>query len=160
MAPRAASRLQSLGFEVYEYKAGKQDWLTAGLPTEGEKAAEPRAGGVARKSVPTCGTHDRLGEVVERVRAAGWDAAVVVDRQDVVLGILRRKELAKDPSVLVVEAMLAGPSTFRPNVPIAEMAGYMAEHKLESSPVTTADGTLIGLLYRSDAVAAAERAGS
>ena len=155
MAPRAASRLQSLGFDVYEYKGGKQDWLTAGLPTEGEKADAPRAGGVARKDVPTCRAEDRLGDVAERVRAAGTDAAVVVDRDNVVLGILRRRELAKDPALAVEKAMVVGPSTFRPNVPIAEMADYMTEHRLESSPVTTAEGVLVGLLYRSDALAAA-----
>lgn len=157
MAPRAASRLQSLGFDVYEYKGGKQDWLTAGLPTEGEKANEARAGGVARKDVPTCRAEDRLGDVADRVRAAGSDAAVVVDSDKVVLGILRRKELDKDPALTVDKAMVPGPSTFRPNVPIAEMAEYMTEHKLESSPVTTAEGVLVGLLYRSAALAAAGR---
>ena len=36
MSPRAACRLESLGFgEVYDYVAGKLDWMAAGLPTEG-----------------------------------------------------------------------------------------------------------------------------
>ena len=35
MAPRAAARLESLGFEkVFEYRAGKLDWLAAGNPME------------------------------------------------------------------------------------------------------------------------------
>lgn len=157
MAPRAASRLRSLGFDVYDYKGGKQDWLSAGLPTEGEKAGAPRAGGVARKGVPTCGAKDRLGEVADRVRKAGSDVAVVVDRDSVVLGILREKELGKDPALAVENAMVAGPSTFRPNVPIAEMADYMTEHRLESSPITTGEGVLVGVLYRSDAIEVARR---
>jgi CBS domain-containing protein len=49
------------------------------------------------------------------------------------------------------QAMRPGPSTFRPNVLIAKMATYMAEHNLERSPVTTSDGKLVGLLLRSDA---------
>jgi len=32
MSPRAASRLESLGFrDVYDYAAGKADWFAAGL---------------------------------------------------------------------------------------------------------------------------------
>jgi hypothetical protein len=51
MAPRAAARLESLGFrEVFEYKAGKLDWMAAGLPTEGEGSRRPRAGEAARKT--------------------------------------------------------------------------------------------------------------
>jgi len=48
--------------------------------------------------------------------------------------------------------MRPGPSTFRPYVSLHEMAHFMEEHDLESSPVTTSDGKLVGLLYRADAV--------
>lgn len=157
MAPRAAARLESLGFrEVYEYKAGKSDWLAAGLLTEGTNAQLPRARDVARKDVPTAGLNERLGDVTERVRAAGWDAVVVVNDEGIVLGLLRSKELTKDPDLLMEQAMRPGPSTFRPDVIITKMADYMNEHKLESSPITTSDGKLIGLLLRSDAARAAE----
>ena len=44
MSPRAACRLQTLGFtNVYDYVLGKADWLAHGLPTEGEQADVPRA---------------------------------------------------------------------------------------------------------------------
>src|SRR5712692_1928445 len=106
MAPRAAARLETMGFrEVYEYKAGKVDWMAAGLPTEGTNAAHPRAGDAARKDVPVCGLGERLGDVRDRARAAGWDAAVVVDAERVVLGLLRSKELSKDPDQLIEQAM-------------------------------------------------------
>jgi CBS domain-containing protein len=153
MAPRAAARLETLGFrEVYEYKAGKLDWMAAGLPTEGTNAAHPRAGAVARKDVPVCGLHERLGDVRDRARAAGWEAAVVVDGERVVLGLLRSKELSKEPDLLIEQAMRPGPSTFRPYVAIKQMADVMVEHNLENSPVTTSDGRLVGLLMRADAV--------
>jgi rhodanese-related sulfurtransferase len=36
MSPRAAWRLEAAGFSpVYEYAAGKADWLAADLPFEG-----------------------------------------------------------------------------------------------------------------------------
>src|SRR5579864_1009170 len=153
MAPRAAARLETLGFSnVYEYKPGKLDWMAAGLPVEGENSRHPRAADVARKDVPTCALDERVGEVARRARDSGWDAAVVVDGRRTVLGLLRAAELAKDPDLPAGEAMRPGPSTFRPYVPIKEMADYMVEHDLVSSPVTTSYGELIGLLLRSDAV--------
>jgi Mg/Co/Ni transporter MgtE len=153
MSPRAAWRLESLGFrQVYDYVAGKLDWMAAGLPTEGTNAKHPRAGEVSRKDVPTAQLDERLGEVSERVRANGWDAAVVINSERVVLGLLRSKELEKDPNLSVEHAMRPGPSTFRPYVSIKEMAENMTQHMLESSPITTSDGRLVGLLLQKDAV--------
>jgi Mg/Co/Ni transporter MgtE len=136
---------------VYDYVAGKQDWLAAGLPVEGTLAAFPRAGDVARKDVPTCRLDERLGDVKERVKRAGWDACVAVNEQNVVFGLFRSKELEKDDELLVEQAMRPGPSTFRPHVLVQEMAEYMSRHELASSPITRSDGTLVGLLLREDA---------
>lgn len=130
--------------------------MAAGLPTEGTNRQRPRAGDVARADVPTCGLNERLGEVASRVQAGGWNACVVVNSERVVLGLLRARELSKDPGLRIEQAMRPGPSTFRPFVAIAEMAHYMAEHDLESSPITTSDGRLVGLLRREDAEAAAK----
>ena len=153
MSPRAAWRLESLGFrEVYDYVAGKLDWMAAGLPTEGTNAQHPRAGDVARKDVPTAQLDERLGDVRERVRAKGWEAVVVITSERVVLGLLRSKELEKDPDLRMEQAMRPGPSTFRPYVSIKEMAENMTKHMLESSPITTSDGRLVGLLLQKDAV--------
>jgi CBS domain-containing protein len=153
MSPRAAWRLESLGFgDVYDYVAGKLDWMAAGLPIEGANAQHPRAGDVARKDVPTAQLDERLGDVRERVRAVGWDAAVVINSERVVLGLLRSKELEKDPALRIEQAMRPGPSTFRPHVSIKEMAQNMTQHQLESSPITTLDGRLVGLLLQKDAV--------
>jgi CBS domain-containing protein len=155
MSPRAAWRLESLGFsEVYEYKVGKLDWLAAGLATEGTNAQKPRAGTLARKDVPTCHLDERLIEVRKRVQAAGWDAAIVVNSERVVFGLLSAKELAGDGGQLISYAMRPGPSTFRPYVPAAEMAQTMVDHNLESSPITTSDGRLVGLLLKKDVVEA------
>jgi CBS domain-containing protein len=157
MAPRAAARLETLGFEgVSHYVGGKLDWMAAGLPTEGDNSTRPRAGTVARMNVPVCSLEERLGDVAVRVRKAGWDAAVAVDENHIVLGLLRARELDKDVSLTIEEAMRPGPSTFRPYVPIKEMADHMNKKNLDNSPITTSDGKLVGLLYRSDAVREAE----
>ena len=140
---------------MYDYAAGKQDWVTAGLPTEGTEAVKPRAGSVARPDVPTALPGESMDDVRVRVRDAGWDACVVVNEERIVFGLLRAGQLAAEGSGPVEAFMRPGPSTFRPNVPIDEMAEYMIEHDLASSPITTNQGRLVGLLRREDAAGAA-----
>lgn len=120
------------------------------MPTEGTLAQRPRLVDVVRRDVPTCSLGERLGDVRDRVVAAGWDACVVVSRDRVVLGLLRAKELQADPQLLVERAMRPGPSTYRPFVSVAEMRGTMTERNLDSSPVTTSDGKLVGLVRKQD----------
>ena len=153
MAPRAAARLESLDFDkVYHYKAGKLDWLAAGLPTEGTNSDCPRAGDASRKDMVLCGLKERLGDVRDRAQAAGWNVVVVIDDQRVVLGLLRSKQLELDPNLTAEQAMRPGPSTFRPYVSTKEMADFMVGHDLESAPITTSDGKLVGVLFKSEAV--------
>ena len=102
--------------------------------------------------MPTCRIDERIGDVRDRVREAGWDACVIVNEERIVFGLLRSAELAEGSDEPVEEVMRPGPSTFRPHVPVDEMAGFMVEHDLESSPITASDGRLIGLLRRDDAV--------
>jgi Mg/Co/Ni transporter MgtE len=96
-----------------------------------------------------------IRDVRERVSATGWNACVVVNDERVVLGLLRAEELGRGQDEPVEEVMRPGPSTFRPHVPIEEMAHFMIEHDLTASPVTSSDGRLIGLLKREDAARAA-----
>jgi CBS domain-containing protein len=135
---------------VYDYGTGILDWKTAGLPVEGTNAQQPRLVDVVRRDVPTCSLGERLGDVRDRTAAAGWDACVVVSDGRVVLGLLRAAQLQSDPDQLVEQAMRPGPSTYRPFVPVAELRGIMSDRNLESSPVTTSDGTLVGLVRWQD----------
>jgi CBS domain-containing protein len=152
MSPRAAWRLESLGFrEVYDYATGKQNWLASGLPVEGEKADAPRAGKVARADAPTCLPGERVSDVKERIEASGWDTCVVVNEQRVVFGMLRPRQLEGDPDRTAEEAMAPGPSTFRPHVDAADLGEYMVRHDLPTAPITTGDGVLVGVLLREDA---------
>ncbi len=146
MSPRAAWRLETLGFtKVYEYAAGKADWGAAGLPLEGEVASSPTIGERVRRDVPTCGLQEHVGEAAARVRAGGWDTCIVVTDGDVVLGRLHETELRGDPLRSAEEAMRPGPSTFRPDVPAEQMLELMRERNLRTVPVTTSDGRLVGI---------------
>jgi hypothetical protein len=96
MSPRAASRLEGLGFErVYDYVPGKADWFASGLPREGRLASVPTIGEAARRDVPTCAPAEKVGAVRERVQRAGWDRCVVVNMERVVLGLLRERALVR-----------------------------------------------------------------
>jgi CBS domain-containing protein len=140
---------------VYDYTAGKQDWLAWGLPTEGRDAGLPRAGTVARTDAPTCALDERLGDVADRVRAGGWRVCVVVNEQRVVLGLLEEEHFGEDTERRVEEVMRPGPATFRPHVEITDLAEYMERHHLDRTVITRGDGVLVGVLQKGDAIAAA-----
>jgi hypothetical protein len=128
MSPRAAWRLESLGFtEVYHYVPGEADWFAFGLPMEGARAEEPRAGQLARQDVPRCGLSEKVGAVRDRVQIAGWDICVVVNEETVVLGLLRERELAADPDATVERVMRSGPATYRPDALVAGVAERLEE---------------------------------
>ena len=58
MSPRAAWRLESIGFtRVYDYVAGKADWGSFGLPLEGRRPSSTRVGAHVRTDVPACGSN-------------------------------------------------------------------------------------------------------
>ena len=152
MSPRAASRLESIGFErVYDYVAGKADWGSAGLPLEGAEGSETRAGAHLRTDVPTCRPHDRLREVCERLDESGWDTCFVVDEQSVVLGRLGRRVIRGREDVTAEQAMTPGPSTIRPSARLDAIIERMRRQNLTNLPVTTSDGRLLGLLTLRDA---------
>jgi Mg/Co/Ni transporter MgtE len=149
LSPRAAWRLESLGFEkVFDYTAGKQDWLAFGLPIEGKLAAIRTVGQVADRDVPTCSLMESIGEVQERMRQAQSEVCVVVNKENVILGLVRNKALNSSPKLTVEEVMEAGPTTFRPHLIIDEMVEYMREKKLTTILVTTSDGRLVGTVKR------------
>src|SRR5438105_430804 len=146
MSPRAAARLEALGFrECYDFAAGKALWFAMGRPIEGELASVLRIGALADRDVPTCSLRQRIGDVADSTRATGWDTAIVVDSDTRVLGRLFADELSAPRYRTVEEAMRSGPSTFRPNVTQREMMRYMDEHDLRTALVTDPDGRLIGL---------------
>jgi CBS domain-containing protein len=144
-----------LGYQVYDYVAGKLDWLAAGLEFEGDAADRPRAGTVARDDVPRCRLDEKVSEVKARVEQSGWDACVVVNPEGIVLGQLKDAELESRDGAQVEQVMRPGPSTFRPHVPIEEMASYLSEEELDGTLITTSEGRLVGLLLREDALRAA-----
>jgi hypothetical protein len=74
---------------------GKADWFASGLPREGWLAPVPTIGEAAWRDVPTCAPAEKVGAVRERVQKAGWCRCVVVNKERVVLGLLRERALVR-----------------------------------------------------------------
>ena len=152
MSPRAAARLETLGFtQVFDYAAGKADWTSSGLPTEGTLAEQPRAGDIAQRDTPTCGFANRLGDARDRTQDADQNVCIVVDDRGVVLGRLRGNALREDPEATVESAMEDGPTTIRADASLEEITERMRKRGVGSILVTDPEGRLLGILYRSEA---------
>jgi hypothetical protein len=148
MSPRAACRLAELGFtEVYDYVAGKVDWLARGLQTEGTNP-QPRLVGKIRDDVVTCSLADDPAVVRDRIEASPYGFALVVSSRRVLLGRLRRSAL--DRAGTIEELMEPGPSTVRPTADPAQLARRLAAGDLRTAVVTTPDGELLGVVRRAD----------
>ncbi len=149
MSPRAACRLEQLGFtEVYDYTTGKADWLAHGLDTEGTQAGVLRARHALRSDVVAAVPDEPVGEVRARVAASPYGFGLVVAANGTLVGRLRAAALAADPAVPAEQVMEAGPSTVRSDRPLAELAAVMRDHDLTVMLVTSPEGWLLGLLPR------------
>ena len=158
MSPRAAARLESIGFEqVHDYVAGKADWGSFGLPLEGAQPSGTRVGVHVRTDSPSCKPGDRLHEICDRLDETRWDTCFVLDEDGVVLGRIGRKAIRTRADASAEEAMTLGPSTIRPSARLDAIVRRMRRQDLTSLPVTTPDGRLVGLLTRPDAEEALAR---
>ena len=140
---------------MHDYVRGKADWAVHGLPLEGRTAGRRRAIEVCRKDIPTCGPHEPLGEVRDRVRAGGYEMCVVVNERGIVLGRLQRKSWEKEPESLAEDCMQLGPPTTRPDHFLHEVIGRFRKGNLDSLLVTwygrdKDGGRLVGVLFRED----------
>lgn len=149
MSPRAACRLESLGFSaVYDYAPGKTDWTGSGLPTEGTHADIPRPGALARR-VPTCGLNDTVATARDNAGDSG--VCIVTSDDGVVLGRLRRKAFEQDAQSTVEDVMEAGPTSVRFDEFLPDLVERMQKAGVGSILVTKPSGHLVGVMQRNDA---------
>jgi rhodanese-related sulfurtransferase/CBS domain-containing protein len=161
MSPRAAWRLETLGFErVHDYVGGKANWLAHALPREGEDLVT-YAGELVEPAPPTCVLSDSVADVRAALEGSRYGICLVATEHRIVLGRVRRSALNEaDPSAAAESVMEAGPSTVRPNTNARELIERLAKRDLTTAIVTTPEGRLIGVFDRADAerrLAVAER---
>lgn len=152
MSPRAACRLEALGFHrVYDYIDGIADWKAAGLPVEGTAQPEHRVADATRGDVATCQPDETIADVRARVVDGGWDVCVVVDCDGIAIGRIRGEALDADPDRQAAEVMEPGPSTVRPDTLLQPLVQRMHDRNAPHVLVTTPQGRLIGILMRDEA---------
>jgi len=150
LSPRAATRLDQLGFEVYDYALSKVDWMAHGLPMEGTAANQPIALSFARDDVATCGLEDRADQIMQRIDSSPYGYAIVLaDR--VVLGRVRRSRLDDTPDEANAEMLMEpAPSTTRPHTDPGELASRLKRSGANTAILTTPEGELLGVVRRDD----------
>ena len=157
MSPRAACRLETLGFDkVYDYVPGKVDWLAHNLPSHGDHAERLTAGRLARDDVPTATLEEDPAHIRARLQESDYGFALVLSTQGILLGRLRQSAIAATDITNVEAAMDAGPSTVRPDVAATDLLKRLRGRKLTSALVTTPEGKLVGVVRRRDLEVALE----
>jgi rhodanese-related sulfurtransferase len=150
MSPRAATRLELLGFDVYDYALSKVDWMAHGLPVEGTAAERPAALSFVRHDLATCNLDDPVEEIRQRIDSSPYGFALVLaDR--VVLGRVRWSRLEDAPSDASAEELMEpGPSTTRPHTGAGELANGLQRRGANTAILTTPEGELVGVVSRAD----------
>jgi CBS-domain-containing membrane protein len=143
---------------VYDYAAGKTDWLAFGLPAEGDGG--PFAGELAEPAV-TCRPDEPAATVVQRLNDTGLSdtqIVVVLDCAGLVIGAADETELRRaDPGAPLSAVMRLAPRTFRPSEPARDLAHHLWERKRLRATITTPDGRLVGEVHRDALVRAGSR---
>jgi CBS domain-containing protein len=151
MSPRAAWRLEEAGFgPVYEYVAGKTDWLAADLPFEGSAQL---AGMFTRREVATAGEDTPAAEALRRLDDVGFGPVLVLNAAGVLMGTANREQLERAaPGTAAGALMRFGVSTVRPSEQVADLVHRMGHAQISRVVVTRSDGTLVGLFFADDVV--------
>ena len=144
MSPRAAWRLEQLGFdEVYDYVAGKADWIAAGLATVRSPDSDLRAGDVMETGPPTVVLGQRAGDVA----VAAGRSLIVVNTERIVFGRITVEDAEAHPDAAVEDLMTPGPTTVRAHEPLAPLHERMRAGHVHEVIVSTPEGRLLGVVH-------------
>jgi CBS domain-containing protein len=149
MSPRAAWRLEATGFgPVYDYSAGKTDWLAADLPFVGSARL---AGMFTRRDVVSVAMDTPAAEALRLREAQGFGPVLVLNDAGVVMGAAYRDRLASGGGhALAGSLMRFGVSTVRPSEDAAALVHRMGHAGVTRVVVTRQNGTLVGLFFAAD----------
>jgi CBS domain-containing protein len=113
-----------------------------GMPTEGTLAHRTIDHQI-RRDVPKCTLNQQLEDVRKAV-SSDWTICVVVDPNQIVLGLLDLNAMM-DLHGTIEELMKPAPPTLRPSVLIDEASKFLQETNKQFALVTKSSGELIGV---------------
>jgi predicted transcriptional regulator len=138
-----------LGFDqVFDYEAGKIDWLAYGLPVEGEIGDAPLVINQMERQVPKCRLRDSAGEAKRHAEQFSLNLCPVVNEQDIVLGLLRKDAWEDDPTSPAEKLMESAPTTLRPYYPAKDAKELLDRKGGDAILVTSSNGKLMGVFKR------------
>jgi len=121
--PRAACRLETLGFEQVHDYVPEGRLGSRGLPTGGHGRGPARAGALARDDAVTCRLDDPVGPVREAIDASRTGSRSSSRRMGrCSVACAAAASTAAKPRRTAGAAMEPGPSTVRPDTPVVGAA--------------------------------------
>ena len=151
MSPRAAWRLEGLGFQrVYDFVGGKTAWIERGFPTEGTAPFLLLAGQVIRQATATCRPDTLSGQVRAELQPGADSICAVTNEVGIVLGRVRWRDLPKEDGIRVEEFMQLGPATVRLREELRDLVERMRRSGVKTILVTSSKGVLLGIVHRDD----------
>ena len=133
---------------MYDYVAGKADWLAADLPFEGTAKL---AGMFTRRDVVTVAEDTPAVEALRLLDAQGFGPVLVLNQAGVVMGAAYRSALMSSSGDAEAGSLMrSGVSTVRPSEEAAALADRMNHVQVRGTVVTRSDGTLVGVFFAED----------
>jgi CBS domain-containing protein len=132
---------------VFDYMAGKLDWMAFGLPLEREENI-PLVAERLLLGWPVCRLDDTTGDAKQRAQAMGASSCPVLNEQGVVLGVVRKDDLEGLRPMSVEEVMDPAPTTIRPSYSVQDATELLESNRQEVALVTSSDGKLMGVFRR------------
>jgi len=120
------------------------DWLSFGLPAEGEESPNLLINHIERR-VPTCRPTDSVESAGRTAAEMKCRICTVVNEQNVVLGYIDAEASASDGESTAGDVMQLGPKTLRPSSSVKEATKVAQKNGWAEILVTSSDGKLMGI---------------
>jgi CBS domain-containing protein len=131
---------------VFDYVAGKADWIAYGLPAEGDDAQGQFVGERLEMQPQTCRVTDPVATVREKVRQSSARLCAVLNEERVVLGLCEEAESLPDsPELTAQDVMNPGPTTLRPSYSVDDALELLRKSGKRAILVTSSNGKLMGV---------------
>ena len=98
-----------------------------------------------QSEVPTCRLDEPVGEVGTRAEQRGYSVCAVVNEQEIVLGMISKRDWETDPTGSAEQLMDGAPTTLRPSDSLEKAEQVLQKNDRGAVFVTNSDGKLLGV---------------